>query len=200
MTAAWGGEFEAQDGTWTQIAMVCDHCQRLSVATAPIMSTSGFEYQSFDWMLNQLPDDMIEWYPLAGASPDFPDVPAHIARAAREAHASANIKSYMSAVLMARTVVEATAKAKDIKTGNLFEKIDELASNGLIREDTRLAAHEIRQFGNDMAHGDIEDAPEAEVARDVLVLMDEILAEVFQGPARTARLRGRRTADAPVKG
>ena len=100
----------------------------------------------------------------------------------------------MSAILMARTVVEATAKAKGITRGMLVAKIDDLAAQGFIRTDTKEAAHEIRHFGNDMAHGDIEDVPEVDDVRDVLVLMDEILSEVFQGPARTARLRNRRAA------
>lgn len=100
----------------------------------------------------------------------------------------------MSAILMARTVVEATAKDKGIKTGSLVAKIDELARQGFIRPSTKDAAHEIRHFGNDMAHGDIEEVPDSEDVQDVLVLMDEILSEVFQGPARTARLVQKRTA------
>ncbi len=44
-----------------------------------------------------------------------------------------------------------------------------------------------------MAHGDILDVPDAEDAAEVLSLMDEVLNEVFQGPARTARIRAKRT-------
>ena len=120
-------------------------------------------------------------------------MPKQIARAAKEAHAAESIRSYMSAILMARTVVEATAKEKRITQGNLVAKIDEMAKQSFIRADTKEAAHEIRHFGNDMAHGDIEDEPDADDVRDVLVLMDEILSEVFQGPAKTARLKARRT-------
>ena len=100
----------------------------------------------------------------------------------------------MASILMARTVVEATAKEKGITTGRLIEKIDAMATASVIRESTKEAAHEIRHLGNDMAHGDIADIPESDDVRDVLVLMDEVLAEVFQGPARTARLKNRRSA------
>jgi len=102
----------------------------------------------------------------------------------------------MASILMARTVVEATAKAKGITSGRLVSKIDELATQGLVRNSTKDAAHEIRHLGNDMAHGDIEDSPAQVDVDDVLALMDEVLNEVFQGPARTARVRARRDGTA----
>lgn len=136
-----------------------------------------------------------EWYPKTGQSKGFPDVPEAIAAAAREAHSASSINAPMAAILMARTVVEATAKDKGIKTGNLVAKIDAMATEGLIRPSTKDAAHEIRHFGNDMAHGDIEDVPTVEDADEVLTLMDEVLNEVFQGPAKTARIKARRTSN-----
>lgn len=102
----------------------------------------------------------------------------------------------MAAILVARTVVEATAKENGITTSNLLSKIDELASQSTIRNGTKEAAHEIRHLGNDMAHGNIADLPDADDVADVLALMDEILNEVFQGPAKTARLKARRARPA----
>jgi len=168
----------------------CDNCRRTSVGvtTEPDQTTTN----SNDY-LGGAPDSSITWYPRVGIAPEFPDVPEHIARAAKEAHASESISSLMAAILMARTVVEATAKEKGVTRGNLLAKIDELASQNIIRNDTKDAAHEIRHFGNDMAHGDIADPPNTDDVADVLALMDEVLNEVFQGPAKTARLRARRT-------
>ncbi|VXA93228.1 hypothetical protein CITRIK5_100115 [Citricoccus sp. K5] len=89
-------------------------------------------------------------------------------------------------------MIEASAKEKGITSGRLVQKIDAMRAADLIREDTKDAAHEIREFGNDMAHGDIAVQVNAEDAAEILALMDEILQEVFQGPARTARVRQRR--------
>lgn len=169
----------------------CDHCGR---ASAGFTTKPNQNAQHAVDYLSHAPDDSITWYPSVGHAPEFPDVPDHIARAAQEAHSSRSINALMAAILMARTVVEATAKEKSITTGNLLSKIDELAGQNIIRDDTKEAAHEIRHLGNDMAHGDISDLPDADDVADVLALMDEVLNEVFQGPAKTARLRARRSS------
>lgn len=171
----------------------CDHCGRASLGVTSKPKTNPSTTTQY---LSDAPDDSITWYPRVGFAPEFPDVPEHIARAAKEAHASESINSFMAAILMARTVVEATAKEKGIMKGNLLSKIDELASQSVIRNDTKDAAHEIRHLGNDMAHGDIADLPDSDDVADVLALMDEVLNEVFQGPAKTARLRARRSGGA----
>ena len=176
-----------------QAAATCDNCGHASLALAHSYSTSGGDYKAY---FNNTQDEAFEWFPIIGAAPHFPDVPDHIARAAREAHSSFSINANMAAILMARTVVEATAKEKGISKGNPLNKIDDLASKSIIRNDTKDAAHEIRHLGNDMAHGDIADLPDIEDVADVLALMDEVLNEVFQGPAKTARLRDRRASGA----
>lgn len=159
------------------------------MALANSFSTTGASADSY---FNSTPDTNFEWFPRVGSSPDFPDVPVHIERAAKEAHSSFSINAFMAAILMARTVVEATAKEKGVLKGTLLMKIDELAGRNFIRNDTKDAAHEIRHLGNDMAHGDISELPDADDVSDVLGLMDEVLNEIFQGPAKTARLRARR--------
>lgn len=56
------------------------------------------------------------------------------------------------------------------------------------------AAHEIRHLGTDMAHGDLAEPVSKSDATEILTLMDEVLAEVFQSPARVARLQAARAA------
>lgn len=187
-----------ENGTYSTIKLlqgvaVCDHCQRASLGYATEYYSSSSQSTT---NLEQTADENITWVPRAGEAPRFDDVPSHIAEAASEAHACASIGARMASILMARTVVEATAKAKGITSGRLVSKIDELASQGLVRHSTKDAAHEIRHLGNDMAHGDIEDSPAQLDVDDVLALMDEVLNEVFQGPARTARVRARRDGGA----
>lgn len=131
------------------------------------------------------------WSPTFVQGQSFVDVPPQIANAASEAFKGKSIGNYMSAILMARTVIEASAKEKGITKGNLLSKIDELAAKSFIRADTKEAAHAIREFGNDMAHGDISDPVLSDDADEVLVLMSEILNEIFQGPARVRAIKAK---------
>lgn len=119
----------------------------------------------------------------------FDDVPQHIAEAAGEAYKSLSIGNVKSAILMARTVIEATAKNKSITTGTLYSKIDEMAAQDVIKDFTKQTAHAIRLFGNDMAHGDIEQSVDVEDAKLVLGFMSELLSEVFQNPAKLTALQ-----------
>lgn len=194
LTPRWGevSSFRGSNTAILQGAATCDHCGRASLAF--VANWRDFPGSTGIERLNAAEDRAVTWLPKKGVSPEFPDVPQHIERAAKEAHGCFSIQSYMASILMARTVVEATAKEKGITTGRLIQKIDAMAAASIIREDTKDAAHEIRHLGNDMAHGDIEDLPAPEDVEDVLVLMDEVLAEVFQGPARTARLKNKRAA------
>jgi hypothetical protein len=121
-------------------------------------------------------------------------VPSHIGEAADEAYRCLSIKAYRAAALLARSVVEATAKEKGITKGNLVAKINELHKQQLIREYVKDAADEVRHLGNDMAHGDFVDTVEPEEADEALALMDEVLEEVFQSPARVMRARAARLA------
>jgi hypothetical protein len=56
----------------------------------------------------------------------------------------------------------------------------------------RDGAHEVRAFGNDMAHGDFIQHVTSEEADLVLAFMDEVLVEVYQSPARVARAQAAR--------
>ncbi|WP_405869077.1 DUF4145 domain-containing protein [Streptomyces sp. NBC_00005] len=120
-------------------------------------------------------------------------MPEIIGEMAAEAHTCRGIGANRAAVSLARAVVEATAKAKGITTGSLQKKIDALFDERFIREHVRDAAHEVRFGGNEVAHGDLVSEPmDAATASEILGLMDEILEEVFQSPARVARRKQQR--------
>ena len=61
-------------------------------------------------------------WPTSSLGKTFPDVPTHIASAADEAHRCASIGAFRGAIALARAVVEATAKDKGVKSGNLMPK------------------------------------------------------------------------------
>lgn len=158
-------------------------CQRLSIGW--IERSSQFTNPPIE-----MPMSTLKWEPSTIRRPDFPDVPQQIAASASEAHACLSIQAYRAAVALARAVVEATAKDHGITKGPLVAKIDEMQKQNLIREITRQLAHEIREGGNEIAHGDLGDEPmPSEDAEAIVSLMDEILQEVYQGPARMQRLR-----------
>ena len=129
------------------------------------------------------------WHPKFVTGQDYPDVPDHVATPASEAHSCQSIGASMSAILMARSVIEAVAKDKGIETGSLFKKIDALQEKGLINEFARQTAHTIRTFGNDMAHGDFTVEVDDADAVGVLTFMDYILREVYQAPSELLRLQ-----------
>ncbi|MFC7243696.1 DUF4145 domain-containing protein [Catellatospora aurea] len=139
----------------------------------------------------------LQLWPKKVSGKDFLDVPNHIASAADEAHRSLSMNLNRAAVLLARAVVEATAKEKGVTSGTLATKIDVLYDRRLIREHVKEGAHEIRFLGNEMAHGDFADEVSDEDATVTLVLMDEILLEVFQSPARVSKAREARLAKTP---
>lgn len=180
-----------------RFAATCDNCEMPSSGKG-LATAAVHPYTTEDVTLVRksigLSAESLEWWPKIGQAPEVPDVPESIARAAKEAHSSASVGNHMAAILMARTVVEATAKNQGITSGQLVKKIDAMKDANLIRPAIAEQAHEVRFAGNDMAHGDIDIAPESADSEEILALMDQVLSEVFQGPALMQRLRAKRTS------
>ena len=191
MTPVDGSQRYIETDTSARLVMgtlTCDECKWHSLAFG--MYRSAYSPSADDmWAVLDEPE---LWLPEHGSGKTYEDVPAHIAAAAAEAHACHSIDSFRASTLMARSVIEATAKAKGITTGNLYAKIDAMTEQGLLRPLIQEAAHEVRLFGNNMAHGDFEDEVTAEESAEVLGLMAEVLDEVFQTPERVARRRANR--------
>ncbi|WP_433789308.1 DUF4145 domain-containing protein [Actinoplanes sp. CA-252034] len=139
-------------------------------------------------------DIILRVWPQEVGGKSFPDVPQHIGEAADEAYRCYSINAHRAATLLARSVIEATAKEMGITNGQLFSKIEALHDRGLIREYVRDGAHEVRYLGNDMAHGDFVDSIEPADTELALSLMDAVLEEIFQAPARVNAARARRLA------
>ncbi|GAB3586334.1 DUF4145 domain-containing protein [Calidifontibacter terrae] len=175
----------------------CDNCMWPSAATGgAVPEYQGLARTDGSLVLGPHEESDHTWYPEAATGMDFPDVPEHIASAADEAVKCRSFHAFRAAVLMARSVVEATCKEKGITSGRLVTKIDSLAKDGHIRAHIKDAAHEIRHLGNDMAHGDFTESVTPEEADEILEFMGEILHDVFQSPAKIARRRALREARA----
>ncbi|MFJ4026005.1 DUF4145 domain-containing protein [Paenarthrobacter sp. NPDC089989] len=167
----------------------CDECHRLNIG-----GTQGGDKPARPEDLSQNRNwwdriDPTDWSPKYVQGQSFIHVPAHIAKAASEAHRCRSIDALMSAVLMARSVIEAVAKDHGIDSGNLVSKIDALNAKGLIDDFTAEVAHTIRVFGNEMAHGDFDIDIEAEEADGLLKFMDVILQAVYQAREELRKLK-----------
>jgi hypothetical protein len=200
MTRVTGVDVLSDDGRARLIQAVfsCDECKHLSIGFAGQAQELNGSYRDGNQFIESAPK--IAWQPKHASSKEFPDVPAHIVEPASEAYECRSIGANRGAILLARAVIEATAKEKGITTGVLAAKIDQLCAQGFIRAHIKEAAHEARHLGNDMAHGDFGDPVDDDGADEVLVIMDEVLAEVFQSPARTQRLRDKRQAKKTAAG
>lgn len=69
-----------------------------------------------------------------------------------------SIKSPSGAVMLAASAVDAMLKAKNFKTGTLYERINQAVSQHLITPDMAQWAHDVRLDANDQRHAD-ESAP-----------------------------------------
>lgn len=176
-SGGWGGDEPLQ------LVFKCDGCGRLSLAEG-VKKATPWNSQK------QVVVDPASWLPVQVGRREYHDVPEVIGDMAAEAHRCLGIKANRAAVALARAVVEATAKAKGITKGTLEKKIEKLFEERHIREHVMEAAHEVRFGGNEVAHGDLVAEPmSSATAGEILGLMDEILEEVFQSPARVAKLR-----------
>ena len=182
--------------TQTWCLFRCDNCSAVSLATSQVPTSDFREMTTSDssnfWTEQER---NAKWYPKPPiVGKDFPGVPQHIAEAASEAYKCRSISAFRASVLLARSVIEATAKDKRIAHGNLSAKIDELFDQRFIRKHIRDGSTQVRFLGNEMAHGDFV-TPIADEERElILILMSEILDEVYQSPARVAKARAARTA------
>jgi hypothetical protein len=175
-------------------AFECVYCNLLSVA-----------HLSFDSREVILPRDTVEavdrvfienrndvkWFPERFTNHDFPDVPDAIASVASEAYTCFDANAYRGAIILARAVIEATAKHQKIEGRTLEAKISGMAAAGMLTKHVVAAADAIRDSGNAVAHGDFAEYTievEEEEVSEVLDLMSLVLQEVFQSPAKSARV------------
>ena len=88
--------------------------------------------------------------------PSGVDVDATIPDRAREYlnQAVNSLSSPSGAVMLAASAVDAMLKAKNLKEGSLYSRIDKAAKDHLITSDMAMWAHEVRLDANDERHSD----------------------------------------------
>lgn len=187
--------------TWkVEAAFTCPKCNRMNVA---FWETDLDPGKTWDPLLIEQAlegeEASISWMPIPGIQKDFEHIPEEMASVSKEAWKCYSAQAYRGAVILARAVIEASAKAKGYEKGTLAAKIERMAENRIIREALANHANEIRHFGNEGAHGDLRSPIAPEDAKEVLVLMSEFLNELWQAPTRAELLRLRRLGRAEEK-
>lgn len=162
-------------------SFTCSICFGQSIAIGAV--GPGYNARTLTGFFQQVRGDELRWRPSVTETTNYPNVPDHIGEAATEAYECHSNEHYRGAIMLARAVIEATAKDNGVTSGTLYNKIEAMASGGLIRAIIKNAAHGVRELGNEMAHGDFVDPISAEESKLVIQLMGEILNDVYQSPA-----------------
>lgn len=166
-------------------AYTCDGCGVISVGSA--LFGDVYQYPGVAEMFFEQDRPEVVWLPEVPRGREFSDVPPNIAGAASEAYTCQSVGAYRAAVLLARSVIEATCKDKDITQGTLKQKIDGLEESRLINPTLAGLSHQVRLMGNEMAHGDLDATIDAEDCDDLLEFMSALLEEIYQRPISLAR-------------
>jgi hypothetical protein len=105
------------------------------------------------------------FYPVSIESAKIPEnVPDEITSEYREAELCASFEAWRAASALFRSTLEKILKANGYLKGNLVQKIDGAAGDGIITESRRKRAHEdIRVLGNDVLHDKWREVDEIEV-------------------------------------
>ncbi|MCG3134370.1 MAG: hypothetical protein HMLKMBBP_01676 [Planctomycetes bacterium] len=128
----------------------------------------------------------INWWPLPGDA-SRPDVPPRIARALGEAMRALHAQCHSSAAVMARRTLEAVTEDKGAPNGTLKQRVDELATRGLLLPALMEMATEVRLIGNVGAHFDPMEEVSAADARALVEFVIELLKYLYELPAELAR-------------
>ena len=168
---AFRGEFgladhEKNSKFWR--AYSCSRCAGIVTARAP-----GWD------------QEVIELYPSKNIElgDDIPDRARTFLQEALE-----SIRTPSGAVMLAASAVDAMLKAKNLKTGTLFERINQAANEHLITAEMAQWAHDVRLDANDQRHAD-ENAPlpTPEDAKRVVEFALALAQFMFVLPARVQR-------------
>ena len=153
-------------------------------------------------------DAVIECYPIPNFTAQQVALP--IPDSMKEDYAEARrclyVDSYKGVVTLCRRVMEAIAINKleekagdeDGRTKKLHVLIDLMRDEGLITEDLKKTAHEIRHFGNYGAHvkNDGLDKVEPDEAEDIAQITYKFLDTIYISPQQTEDLKNRRESKA----
>jgi DNA-directed RNA polymerase subunit RPC12/RpoP len=108
------------------------------------------------------------------------------------AQAMESLHAPSGAIMLCASSIDAMLKAKNLKTGTLYKRIDQAAQENLITEEMGAWAHDIRLDANDERHADDEaDLPDINDAKRCIDFVKAFAEFMYVLPARVRR--GRKT-------
>lgn len=169
----------------------CGKCSEVSFGVIARESIHRYE-KSTDgiadfWRKNEPEKTFPQWV----ETPTYEAIPEYLVEPVKEAHETQAMGFYRSSVILARAVIEATAKDRGADGRDLYQRIKKLREMELITPLTESGAHIVRDSGNNMAHGDFEEEVDWELAEATLEFMGFVLADVYVAPARVKAMEAR---------
>jgi len=107
--------------------------------------------------------------------------------------ATASFHAPSGAIMLAASSVDAMLKARGLREGSLYARIEKAAEQHLITEEMKAWAHEVRLDANEQRHSDDEaPLPTAEDAKHTVEFARALATILFELPARVLRGRGKK--------
>lgn len=128
--------------------------------------------------------EIVEMYPAPAQIQD--DVPGRAKEYLQQALDSLNAPA--GSVVLSASAVDAMLKAKGLKDGSLYKRIDQAATEHLITKDMAQWAHDVRLDANEQRHSD-DDAPlpTLDDAKRCIEFVQALAMFLFVLPARVKR-------------
>lgn len=118
---------------------------------------------------------------------DYYDLPHGIAKIYTQTHSAISDKLSILAGVGLRAIVEAICKERHATGKDLFKKIDDLVTQGVITRDGGDILHLIRVMGNDAAH-EVKANTEEELAT-ALEVVEHLLKSVYIIPIKAQKIK-----------
>ncbi len=175
-------------------SLTCPYCGVYSTISARAGADGHYIYECdqcdklFLLVINK--GEIVDQYPKRIPKYDQA-IPSDVASDYVEAIKCFDVAAFKASVIMCRRALQTSVIGKGASNGRLVDQIDELCKKGIITEDIKNWAHEIRLTGNIGAHPDgLEDVTPQD-AEDLIRFTEEYLNYVYIMPAKVAAKRAR---------
>lgn len=139
-------------------------------------------------------------YPHSLISFDKENIPEKVLSSFEEAVKCHSIECYVAAGIMIRKTLEVMCEDRHATGGNLYQRLNSLATMVIIPQELKEGFHELRLLGNDAAH--VESQTFNQVGKQEIEISieftKEILKGVYQYESLLSKLRGLKRGSSPT--
>lgn len=145
------------DGSYDMLTLQCNGCESLQ-----FYKESRDDMSWRDEVVNgqhqEVPDIKKEVFPIFNTDfkplRHYSEIPKHVKDLYKETYNSLISGDVYLSGAGVRAIIEAICSAHDISSGNLFSKINQLYTKGVVTEAMKDLLHSVRVFGNQSIHTD----------------------------------------------